>query len=135
MNEPMSETPPTLPYGSRLPTVQARLAMDGFIPNELLSSLLEAGLATVASCMLTTSDGRRYVLQHAARILGTTTGNTDPFGFTGLVESLADLLERGFVICAERVALGRHIYDVEYGVLAYPLGSADDSGVNPRIAG
>ncbi len=135
MNEPMSEIPPTLPYGSRLPSVKARLAMDGFIPDELLGSLLEAGLASAAGCMLYTTDGRKYVLQQAARILGTTTGNTDPFGFTGLVESLGDLLKRGFVMSAERMALGRQIYDVEYGVLAHPIQQPDDSGVNPRMAG
>ena len=43
------------------------------------------------------------------------------------------MVKRGFVMSAERIALGRCIYDVEYGYIAQPVNGADSSGVNRRL--
>jgi hypothetical protein len=79
------------------------------------------------------------VLTEAVRILGNASQETDPYGFTGLTESLAALLRRGFVLSDGRVALGRTVYDAEHGYLTQlvdgprPSGRADESGVNPAL--
>lgn len=117
-----------------------RLAMDGFVPNELLNSLIDEGRAARAGAILNTNDGRSYVLQDAVRVLGrvpNSRSGSDPFGFTGMVATLAELLDRGFVLSAQHIALGRSVYDVEHGALCQPLNDSpatpDDSGVNRAL--
>lgn len=107
--------------------------MDGFLPDELLDELLSGGHAERVGCLLQTRDGRRYVLEDAVRVLGCASGKTDPYGITGMVESLGALVRRGFVVTVQRIALNRIAYDVEFGVLAHPLASADETGVNARV--
>jgi hypothetical protein len=131
MNDPLSNIPP--PMGSRRPSQHPPVALDDFIPNHELDRLINDGGALRAGCILTTSSGPRYALQEAVRVLGNISHETDPYGFTGLVETVGSLLKRGFVMSAERIALGRSVYDVEYGWLAQPFHTADESGVNPKV--
>jgi len=131
MNDPHGNIPP--PAGSAAPSRPPPVSLDGFIASHDLSALLASGEATQAGCILTTADGQGYALQEAVRVLGNISQESDPYGFTGLVETVGTLLKRGFVMSAERIALGRSVYDVEYGWLAHPIASADESGVKPRV--
>jgi len=106
--------------------------MDGFVPDDLLESLLNGGQVQRDGCLLTTADGRNYVLEDAVRVLGSSNRHSDPFGYVGMVASVRYLLRRGFVMSAERVALDRTVYDVEYGVIAHPLATEDQTGITVR---
>ena len=80
-----------------------------------------------------------FVLLEAVRILGTVTGDTDPYGYIGRVETLGALVKRGFVINAQRCGLGRQAYEIQHGYLLEAVaatsrhGDPDESGVNPVI--
>lgn len=131
MNDPLHNLPP--PAGSASPSRPPPVKLDDFIPSHELSRWVDSGEAVQAGCILTTAAGRRYALQEAVRVLGNISQESDPYGFTGLVETVGTLLKRGFVMSAERIALGRSVYDVEYGWLVQPVEIADASGVNPRV--
>jgi hypothetical protein len=125
----ISDTPPAL-----RPTVERdllpRVQSDGFLPDELLAGLIDHGQVEMRGGLLRTLDGRSYVTQPALRVLGPVLGAaTDPFGLTGGVKTVAELLRQGFVVSPRRLSLGRMAYDVEHGVVVHALGSADDSGV------
>ncbi len=131
MNDPLSNIPP--PMGSLRPPQRPPVALDDFMASSDLDRLLDEGGTVRAGCILTTADGRAYALQEAVRVLGNISPESDPYGFTGLVETVGTLIKRGFVMSAERIALGRSVYDVEYGWLAQPVMTADESGVNPTV--
>src|SRR5262249_7734528 len=99
-----------------------------------LEAWIRTGEATRAGSLLTARDGRRYILRDALRVLGRRNGDTDPYGFTGRVESVRDFIQRGAIAFADGIRLGSAVDDVEYGVLAMPLGaSPDESGANPVV--
>jgi hypothetical protein len=108
--------------------------MDGFVPDELLASLVSSRHAERVGCVLRTRDGRRYALEDAVRVIGCARERTDPYGMIGIVESLGSLVRRGFVVSSRQIALNRVVYDVELGVLAHPLTDADETGVNARVS-
>jgi hypothetical protein len=114
------------------PAHNLAIALDEFVSDADLRALLNHG-ASRRGGLLSTADGHRYVLREAVRILGSASGDTDPYGFVGLTATIRNLLERGFVMSAERVAFSRRVYDVEYGWLAEPIASADRSGIMPKI--
>lgn len=126
---PHHRTPTPTP-GSQ---VVVRLGDDGFASDAQLASWLRNGAAVRAGAVLTTREGRRFMLQDALRILGLQSGEMDPFGLTGRVDTIRQLLRQGALLSAERMRIGQHSYDVEYGVLALPFASADESGANPRV--
>jgi hypothetical protein len=116
--------------------------LDEFLSDDALHRLVATRAVVRAGMLLTASDGRRFALLEAVRVLGsapssrpTSSHGSDPYGFTGLVDTVGNMLRRGFVMSSERVALGRRAYDVEYGWLLTPVptASADASGINPRI--
>ena len=109
------------------------IALDEFVSDADLRALVAGGRAVRRGGLLTIADGRQYVLREAARILGSASGDTDPYGFVGMSETIRALLDRGFVMSAHRIAFGRRVYDVEYGWIAEALASADRSGINPKI--
>jgi hypothetical protein len=109
------------------------LAADEFISKADLRAWIDAGACTQSSWLLVTPDGQRYHLREAVRVLGRASGDTDPFGFVGMIDTVHGLIERGFAVSAEHVALGRRVYHVEHGWLAEPLASADRSGINPSL--
>lgn len=120
-----SSMPPSAPP-------RARVGQDGFVSDVTLEGWVRTGDAMRAGAQLTLADGARYVLTDALRILGRRNGETDPYGLTGRVETLRDFLRKGGVLSADAVRLGPAIYDAEYGVLALPCASADESGANPK---
>jgi hypothetical protein len=120
----------TPPAGS---AVVVRVGDDGFASDSQLASWVRSGAAVRAGAVLTTREGRRFMLQDALRIIGLQSGDVDPYGLTGRVDTIRQLLRQGALLSADRVRLGQLTYDVEYGVLALPFASADESGANPRV--
>lgn len=116
-----------------------RVVAGAFVPEQELMGFVSTGAVRRAGILLETADGRAFVLQEAVRFLGRFDGETDPFGLVGAVEPVASLLKRGFVMNSERVALGKLVYDVVFGVICHPLptrppqppGTPDDSGPQP----
>jgi len=106
------ESPPPPPI--------VRIAADGFVPEATVDGWARSGLAGRAGALLTLSDGRRYALRDAVRVIGRRNGDTDPYGFTGRVEALRELLRRGVTLTADAIRLGPAVYDVEYGAIATP---------------
>lgn len=130
MNDPYDFPPAMTP--ARAP--EPRLAADEFIAKDALDGLVAAGEIRLQGALARTTGGGLYVLRDAVRVLGNVSHETDPYGFTGQVDTLAAFLRRGFVMSGERIALGRSVYDVEYGFLVQPVsGGADRSGVNPAL--
>ena len=112
-----------------------RLGLDEFISVEQLAVLEEQGAAVRRGAIVNAPSGAMFVLHEAVRVLGRVSQETDPYGFIGVVDTVGGMLKRGFVMSAERIALGRAVYDVEYGYIVERVGSAspDASGVNPKV--
>jgi hypothetical protein len=104
---------------------------DGFVSEATLELLLRSGDASRAGDVLSLRDGRRLVLRDALRILGRRASDTDPYGFTGRVFGLRELLKRGATLSGEGARIGAAVYDVEYGY--WLAASADESGPQPRV--
>ena len=94
---------------------------DGFLPATELAVLARAGAVSVEGALLHGSDGRRYLLIDAVRVLGVVTRDTDPFGLIGSIVPLRQLLASGFAVTAGQMALGRVAYAVEQGVVCQAL--------------
>ncbi|MEZ4443614.1 MAG: hypothetical protein R3B72_31370 [Polyangiaceae bacterium] len=107
--------------------------LEDFVSEAELARQLAARRLTRVGHVIHLRDGRRYVLVEAVRILGAASAETDPYGLTGTTDTLRSFLRRGFVMNAERLALGRHVYDAEYGYLLHRMADADASGVNPVV--
>jgi hypothetical protein len=132
MNAPshfMSSRPPNTTSS----TARLRISDDGFVADAVVDSWVRSGDAVRAGGLLSLRDGRRYLVRDAVRVLGRRNGETDPYGFTGRVESIRELLRQGAVAFADGIRLGPAVYDVEYGVVAIPFASPDESGANPAI--
>jgi hypothetical protein len=106
--------------------------MEGFVPDDLLASLLRAGHATREGALLEDREGRRYLLEDAVRVVGCREQDNDPYGYTGMVESIGTLLRRGFVVSAHRMAINRLSYDIELGVQVQPLALDEHTAVKRR---
>lgn len=130
MPHPFSSSPPPM---SPAQDVTDASPFDEFLAEVTLTRMIEHGEVHRDGCLVRTRDGRRYALREAVRVLGHISQETDPYGLTGTTDTVASMLERGFVVSAGRVALGRQVYDTERGYLAQPIGDPDASGVNPVI--
>ena len=104
------------PSASSLPPL--RIDADAFVPEVTVDGWVRGGAATRVAGVLTTHDGRRFLLRDAVRVLGRRNGDTDPYGFTGKVESIREFIRRGATISADALRLGPAVYDIEYGVVA-----------------
>jgi len=80
------------------------------------------------------SDGQGFVLFEAVRVLGRTDGDTDPYGLTGVVESLCELLRAGATLTAEMMQLGSACYRIERGVIAISEGAPPARPTAPSTA-
>lgn len=90
---------------------------DAFVSEIVLDAWTRGGVARRVGGLLALGDGRRYVLRDAVRVLGRRNGDTDPYGFTGSVEAMRELVRRGATISADALRLGPAVYDIEYGYL------------------
>ncbi|HTJ83424.1 MAG TPA: hypothetical protein VL400_17010, partial [Polyangiaceae bacterium] len=109
---------------SSFPRVDAgsgALLGDGFLPDPTLEEWVRVGSAERSGAVLTLSDGRRFALVDAVRILGRRNGDSDPYGFTGRILTLRALLRRGALLSPDGARLGAAIYDVQFGSIAEPV--------------
>lgn len=106
-----------------------------FVPDAQLEGWLRRGEAARTGPLLTMADGSRFVLSDALRVLGPRDAESDRLGFTGRVDSIRTFLRHGAAICSDGLRLGSAVYDVELGVVAYPLGSGDDGAGDPGALG
>jgi hypothetical protein len=93
---------------------------DGFVPDRTLVEWLRLGRATLEAGVLVLDDGRSFGLRDALRILGRRDGESDPYGYTGRVFELRELLAQGALIAGDGVRVGHVVYDSELGVHAEP---------------
>jgi len=105
----------------RVDTVTGSLLGDGFVSDSTLEDWVRTGAGRRDGAFLALSDGRRYALTDALRILGRRNGDSDPYGFTGRILALRSLIRRGALLSADGVRLGPVIYDIEFGSIAEPL--------------
>lgn len=96
----------------------ARIGEDAFVSETTVDAWVRSGVATRTGALLALADGRRYALRDGVRVIGRRNGDTDPYGFTGRVEALRELVRRGATLSADALRLGPAVYDVEYGFLA-----------------
>ncbi|MFT3774872.1 MAG: hypothetical protein QM820_56715 [Minicystis sp.] len=97
-----------------------RINEDGFVAETTLDGWVRSGAAARAGAAIKLADGRGYVLRDAVRVIGRRNGDTDPYGFTGRVEALRELIRRGATLSADALRLGPAVYDVEYGFIVTP---------------
>ncbi len=131
---PPSSLPPSHRSASRAPAAaRVRVGEDGFLSDAQLEAWVRSGDALRAGASLTTVEGRRFVLTDALRVLGRRNGETDPYGLTGRVLALRQVLRQGGALFSDALRFGAAIYDVEYGAHAAETCGADESGVNPIV--
>ena len=102
-------------------TAKDNLQERPFLAESQLQVMLDRRQAALSGTVLRLPDGRAFALQDAVRILGNARLETDPYGLCGVVVALRSMLRRGFSMDANQAALGRVLYDIEYGYLAQPL--------------
>ncbi len=107
----------------RVDAAPGSLLGDGFVSDSTLEEWVRTGAGRRDGAFLTLSDGRRFALTDALRILGRRNGDSDPYGFTGRILALRSLIRRGALLSADGVRLGPVIYDIEFGSIAEPLPS------------
>lgn len=97
-----------------------------FLASRQLQIMLKREQAVLDGTVLSLPDGRLFALQDAVRVLGHARQETDPYGLCGVVVAVRTMLQRGFSLNANQAALGRVLYDVEYGYLAQSLADPQD---------
>ena len=119
-----SNPPPTLR--------DVRIASDGFVSDAAIREWERTGAAVFTPGILACTDGRKFLLADALRVLGPRTSEMDRYGLTGRVSTLRELLSQGFILRDDCLRLGNEVYDVEYGFVARQMGSANESGAYQR---
>lgn len=99
-------------------TSSVRVGEDGFVSEATVDGWVRTGVAARGGVLLTLGDGRRLSLRDAVRVLGRRNGHTDPYGFTGRVAAIREMIRRGAAISGDSLRLGQAVYDIEYGYLA-----------------
>jgi hypothetical protein len=117
-----SVPPPTVTSPVSPVTPGPRIPEDAFLAEATVDAWTRTGAATRTGGLLTLSDGRRYALRDALRVIGRRNGDTDPYGLTGRAEPIREFLRRGATVAPDALRLGPAVYDVEYGFLAAAAG-------------
>jgi hypothetical protein len=76
--------------------------------------------------LLLKSEGRRYRIIEAVRVMREVTGADDPHELLGRVKTRAFLTELGAEMLESSMILGDNAYDVIQGFVGAPIGSFDD---------
>ena len=95
-----------------------------FFPQEALDAwLVDAHVELTGEQLTMKSEGRKYRITEAARILREVTGLPDGFDLIGRVKSKAYLGELGAELLESSMILGENAYDVVPGFLGLPIGT------------
>lgn len=95
-----------------------------FFPQDALDAWMFDGHVELAGEQLTMkTEGRKYRLAEAARVLREVTGTSDGFDLVGRVKSKAFLAELGAELLETSMVLGENAYDVVPGFLGLPIGT------------
>jgi hypothetical protein len=76
--------------------------------------------------LLLKSEGRRYRIIEAVRVMREVTGADDPHELLGRVKTRAFLTELGAEMLESSMILGDNAYDVIQGFVGAPIGSFED---------
>jgi hypothetical protein len=76
--------------------------------------------------LLLKSEGRRYRIIEAVRVMREVTGADDPHELLGRVKTRAFLTELGAEMLESSMILGDNAYDVIQGFVGAPIGAFDD---------
>ncbi|MFO0758560.1 MAG: hypothetical protein U0359_18855 [Byssovorax sp.] len=113
-----NQRPALVPVSPRKVSAESCLTDGSFIAEATLGAFVRQGEIRREGAVVATPDGRRFVLQEAVRVLGRNNGASDPYGFTGQVDSIRELVKKGGAITGDTLRLGSAAYDVEYGFVA-----------------
>ncbi|MCU0686981.1 MAG: hypothetical protein MUF34_32850 [Polyangiaceae bacterium] len=95
-----------------------------FFPQEALHAWLVEGRVDLTNDELTIkTEGRRYRLAEAARVVREVTSTPDAFELVGKVKSLGFLRELGAELLDRSMLIGENAYDIIPGFLGAPIGS------------
>jgi hypothetical protein len=132
----ITHPPPTIASAGAGRTAPVSIGEDCFVPDSKLERWVRTGAAVRTGTLLTTHDGRRFLLRDGVRIIGRRNGESDPYGLTGKVETLRGLLRQGATVSACSVRLGSAVYDIEHGYVATLFEAAASTAVKiRRVAG
>ncbi len=95
-----------------------------FFPQEALDTwLLDDKVELVKDELSLRSEGRKFRITEASRVLKEITGTPDPFDLVGKVKSHGFLRELGAEIIDRSMLIGDNAYDIVPGFLGTPIGS------------
>ena len=90
----------------------------GFIAEQRLADLLFRRRIRRAGRGVITADGIVYDLYEGVRVVGPSHGQSDPYGLTGTVEHMTDLVRAGASLSAGSMHIGSASYQIVRGVIA-----------------
>ena len=129
-------------FVSRVPSAAvSRTENRVFFPQEALDQWIVDGTVDLHDAELTIlSEGRRFRLAEALRVLGEVTGGGDPHELVGRVKTRTFLEQLGAEIVESSMLIGDSAYDVQPGWIGVPVGSfaehlASDARRAARSAG
>ena len=107
-----------------------------FFPQAALDEWLGDGRVDLKNDeLLIKSEGRRYRIIEATRILREVTNSDDPHEIIGKVKSRGFLNELGAEILEGSMIIGENAYDIVPGFVGAPIGSfADHQRTAPEVA-
>src|ERR1700712_4996053 len=95
-----------------------------FFPQEALDRWLVNGEVELAQGLLTIkTEGRRFRLVEAARVMAEVSGLPDPHELTGKVKTVGFLSELGASLLGQSMVIADNAYEVVPGWLGSPIGS------------
>jgi hypothetical protein len=127
----MSPSSPT--SHERTSLTPQEIGPDGFVAEVVLDGWQRRGRAQRVGGVLWLDDERVHDVVDAVRVLGRRNGESDPYGWTGRVFPLRELLRLGAALGPDGCKLGSATYDVEFGVLVeqQPVAEPDRTSAAP----
>ncbi len=99
-----------------------------FLPQSALDDWIVAGIVELEDGVLSLlSEGRRFKLTEAARVIGEVSGSGDTHELVGRAKARADLEQMGAEIVESSMLLGDAAYDTIPGWFGVPLGPFGDA--------
>lgn len=95
-----------------------------FFPQEALDTwVVDEKIELKQEELTLLSEGRRFRITEAARVVAEVSGTPDPFDLVGRVKSLVYLNELGAELVEQSMIIGDNAYDIVPGFLGTPIGT------------